>query len=162
MTRVLLTAVVAAMVIPFPVRAQGKPDFTGTWTMDAAKSDPPPQGRGGRGGGMGGGTLTIKQTGTDLTVTSEGRQGPQTMTYKLDGSPSSNEVMGRGGAQTVKSTAKWDGATLVIEMTRDFNGMTITTKEIRTLSADGTVMTIESTSQTPQGEVKRKVVYTKS
>jgi hypothetical protein len=160
MKRVLLTALVAAMVIPFPARAQMKPDFSGTWTMDAAKSDPPPQGRGGGGGG--GGTLTIKQTGTELTVTSEGRQGPQTMTYKLDGSPSSNEVMGRGGAQTVKSTAKWEGSSLVIETTRDFNGMSITTKEVRTLGAGGKEMTIESTSQTPQGEMKRKVVYTKS
>ena len=159
MKRVLLTALVAAMVIPFPARAQGKPDFGGTWTLDTAKSDPPPQGRGGGGGGA---TLTIKQTGTELAVTSEGRQGPQTMTYKLDGSPSSNEVMGRGGAQTVKSTAKWEGATLVIETTRDIQGMSITTKEVRSLSADGKVMTIESATQTPQGEMKRKVVYTKS
>jgi len=159
MKRVLLTALVAAMVIPFPARAQGKPDFSGTWTLDTAKSDPPPQGRGGGGGGA---TLTIKQTGTELAVTSEGRQGPQTMTYKLDGSPSSNEVMGRGGAQTVKSTAKWEGATLAIETTRDIQGMSITTKEVRSLSADGKVMTIESATQTPQGEMKRKVVYTKS
>ena len=159
MKRVLLTAMVAAMVIPFPARARGKLDFTGTWTMDAAKSDPPPQGRGG--GGMGGGTMTIKQTATELTVTSEGRQGPQTMTYKLDGSPSSNEVMGGGGAQTVKSTVKWEGASLLIESTREFNGMTVTSKEVRTLSADGKMMTIESTSHTPQGEVKRKVVYAK-
>jgi hypothetical protein len=162
MKHVFLTALLAAMVIPFPARAQTKPDFSGTWTMDAAKSDPPPQGRGGGGGGMGGGSITIKQTGTDLVVTSEGRQGPQTMTYKLDGSPSSNEVMGRGGAQTVKSTAKWDGSSLLIETTRDFNGMSITTKEVRTLSADGKQMTVESTTQTPQGEMKRKVVYTKS
>jgi hypothetical protein len=162
MKRVLLTALVAAMVIPFPARAQGKPDFTGTWTLDTAKSDPPPQGRGGGGGGGGGGTLTIKQTGTELAVTSEGRQGPQTMTYKLDGSPSSNEVMGRGGAQTVKSTAKWEGSNLTIETTRDFQGMSITTKEVRSLSADGKTMTIESTTQTPQGEMKRKTVYTKS
>src|SRR5215216_422078 len=132
MKRVLLTALLAAMVIPFPALAQNKPDFSGTWTMDAAKSDPPPQGRGGGGGG---GTLTIKQTGTELAVTSEGRQGPQTMTYKLDGSPSSNEVMGRGGAQTVKSTAKWEGSSLVIETTREMGGNTITTKEVRTLAA---------------------------
>src|SRR5213593_4068034 len=72
--RVLLTAMVAALVIPFPARAQGKPDFSGTWTLDTAKSDPPPQGRGGGGGGA---TLTIKQTGTELTIQSEGRQGPQ-------------------------------------------------------------------------------------
>jgi hypothetical protein len=161
MKRVLLTAMVAALVIPFPARAQGRPDFSGTWTLDTAKSDPPPQGRGGGGGG-GGATLTIKQTGTELAVTSEGRQGPQTMTYKLDGSPNSNEVMGRGGAQTVKSTAKWDGSSLLIESTREFNGITITTKEVRRLDNGGKEMIVESTTQTPQGEQKRKVVYTKS
>src|SRR5437870_731164 len=71
MRRVLLTAMVAAVVIPFAARAQGKPDFSGTWTMDTAKSDPAPQGRGGGGGG--GGPVTIKQTATELSVTSEGR-----------------------------------------------------------------------------------------
>jgi hypothetical protein len=157
MRRVLLTALVAAVIIPFTARAQSKPDFSGTWTLDTAKSDPAPQGRGG--GGMGAGSVTIKQTGTELAITSEGRQGPQTMTYKLDGSESSNEVMGRGGAQTVKSKAKWDGASLVVETTRDFNGMTITTKEVRRL--DGKDMIVEVTAQTPQGEQKRKMVYTK-
>ena len=44
MKRVLLMAIVAAVVIPFTARAQGKPDFSGTWTMDAAKSDPAPHG----------------------------------------------------------------------------------------------------------------------
>ena len=161
MRRVLLTAMVAAVVIPFAARAQSKPDFSGTWTLDVAKSDPAPQGRGG-GGGMGGGSVTIKQTGTELAVTSEGRQGPQTMTYKLDGSESSNEVMGRGGAQTVKSKAKWDGASLAIDTTRDIQGMTITTHEVRRLDNGGKDMIVETTAQTPQGEQKRKVVFTKS
>ena len=160
MKRVLVTAIVAAVVLPFTARAQTKPDFSGTWTMDAARSDPAPQGRGGGGGG-GGGSVTIKQTGTELAVTSEGRQGPQTMTYKLDGSESTNQVMGRGGAQTVKSTAKWDGSSLVIETTRDFNGTPITTKEVRRLDNGGKDMIVESTTQTPQGEQKRKVTYTK-
>ena len=158
MKRVVLTAMLAAMVIPFPARAQGKPDFSGTWTLDTAKSDPAPQGRGGGGAG----SVTIKQSGTELAVTSEGRQGPQTMTYKLDGSESTNQVMGRGGAQTVKSTAKWDGSSLVIETTREFQGTPITTKEVRRLDNGGKEMIIESTTQTPQGEQKRKVVYTKS
>src|SRR6476619_2244073 len=125
MRRVMLLALIGAIVLPFSARAQGKADFSGTWTLDTAKSDPAPQGRGGGGGG--GGTQTIKQTGTELAVTTEGRQGPQTMTYKLDGSESTNQVMGRGGAQTVKSTAKWDGSSLVIDTTRDIQGMTITT-----------------------------------
>jgi hypothetical protein len=152
--------IVAAVILPFAVRAQGKADFSGTWTLDAAKSDPPAQGRGGGGGG--GGTLTIKQTGTELSITSEGRQGPQTMTYKLDGSESTNQVMGRGGASTAKSTAKWDGSSLVIETTRDFNGTAITTKEVRRLDSGGKEMHVETTAQTPNGEQKRKVVYTKS
>ena len=68
----MLLALIAAIVLPFSARAQGKADFSGTWTLDTAKSDPPPQGRGGGGGG-GGGTLTIKQTASELSVTSEGR-----------------------------------------------------------------------------------------
>jgi hypothetical protein len=160
MKRVVLLALATAIVLPFHVRAQAKPDFSGTWTLDTAKSDPAPQGRGGGGGG--GGTQTIKQTGTELAVTTEGRQGPQTMTYKLDGSESTNQVMGRGGAQTVKSTAKWDGSSLVIETTRDFNGMSITSKEVRRLDNGGKEMHVETTAQTPNGEQKRKVVYTKS
>jgi len=161
MRHVLVLALTAAVVLPFQarIRAQGKPDFSGTWTLDTAKSDPPPQGRGGGGGG---GPQTIKQSATELAVTTEGRGGQQTMTYKLDGSEGTNQVMGRGGAQTVKSTAKWDGSSLVIETTRDFQGMAITTKEVRRLDNGGKEMVVESTTQTPQGEMKRKMVYTKS
>src|SRR5207247_4084319 len=157
MKRVLLLAMATAVIVPFHVRAQTKPDFSGTWTLDTAKSDPPPQGRGGGGAG----SVTIKQTGAELAVTSEGRQGPQTMTYKLDGSESTNQVMGRGGAQAVKSTAKWDGSSLVIDTTRDMNGTTVTTKEVRRLDSGGKEMVVETTAQTPQGEQKRKIVYTK-
>ena len=160
MRRVLLLAATMAVILPFAARAQGKPDFSGTWTLDTAKSDPPPAGRGGGGGGAA--TLTIKQTATELSIQSEGRQGPQTMTYKLDGSESKNEQMGRGGAQTIVSKAKWDGASLIIDTTREFQGMSITTHEVRTLDNGGKEMKVESTTQTPQGEIKRNVVYTKS
>lgn len=158
MKRTLLIAATLVMMLPFVARAQGKPDFSGTWTLDTAKSDPAPAGRGGGGAA----TLTIKQTGTELSIQSEGRQGPQTMTYKLDGSESKNEQMGRGGAQTIVSKAKWDGASLVIESTREIQGMSIATKEVRTLDGGGKEMKVATTTQTPQGEQKRNVVYTKS
>jgi hypothetical protein len=160
MKRALLFAMLGAVILPFTTNAQGKPDFSGTWTMDAARSDPAPAGRGGGGGGAA--TVTIKQSATELTVQSEGRQGPQTMTYKLDGSESKNEQMGRGGAMTVVSKAKWDGASLVIDTTREIQGMSITTHEVRKLDNGGKEMKVESTTQTPQGEIKRNVVYTKS
>ena len=153
MRRVLLLAVMTAVVLPFAARAQMKADFSGTWTLDAARSDAPMAGRGGGGGGGGrgpAGPVVIKQTATEIVI------GPAT--YKLDGSPSMNE--GRGGQ--IASKAKWDGAKLVIETTRDFQGMTITTKETRSLSADGKDMTVESATTTPQGDVNRKTVFTKS
>jgi hypothetical protein len=160
MKRVLLLAATMAVILPFVAHAQSKPDFSGTWTLDTAKSDPAPAGRGGGGGAAA--TLTIKQTGTELSIMSEGRQGPQTMTYKLDGSESTNQVMGRGGAAAVKSVAKWDGSSLVIETTREFNGTSITSKEVRKLDNGGKEMQVDTSTQTPNGEQKRKVIYTTS
>jgi len=167
MRRVFLFVLVAALAMPIAARAQAKPNFSGTWTLNAEKSDPPPQRGGGGGGGGGGGRgpagpITIKQTANELSLTSEGRQGPQTLTYKLDGTESSNEMMGRGGATTVKSKAKWDGSTLVIETTRDMGGTPVTTVEKRRLDNDGKSMIIEQESTGgPNGPTKRKTVYDK-
>jgi hypothetical protein len=95
-------------------------------------------------------------------VTIEGRGEPQTSIYKLDGSESSNEVPSPDGPLTVKGTAKWDGASLVIETIREIQGMIITTREVRTLDASGKEMAIEAITRSPQGEIKRKVVFRKS
>ena len=150
MRRVLLLAVMTAVVLPFAGRAQMKADFSGTWTLDAARSEAAPAGRGGGGGRGPAGPVVIKQTATEIVI------GPAT--YKLDGSPSVNE--GRGGQATSK--AKWDGAKLVIETSRDIQGMSITTKETRSLSADGKDMTVDTATTTPQGDFNRKTVFTKS
>jgi hypothetical protein len=149
MKRMLLLAMMGAVILPFAARAQSKTDMSGTWTLDASKSDAP-MGRGGRGGGRGGGPVEIRQTADSITI------GPAT--YKLDGSESVNE--GRGGQ--MKSKAHWDGVKLVIETTRDMQGMSITSKEVRSLSADGKEMTVETNFSTPQGDRATKQVYTKS
>jgi hypothetical protein len=151
MKRVLLLAMMSAVVLPFAARprAQSKTDFSGTWTLDAARSDAP-MGRGGRGGGGAAGPVEIKQTAATIVI------GPAT--YKLDGSESVNQ--GRGGE--VKSKAHWDGAKLVIETTRDFQGTPITSKEVRSLSADGKDMIVETSISTPQGDRNTKQTYTKS
>jgi hypothetical protein len=159
MKRAVWSALVLAVVLPFAAYAQAKPDFSGMWHLDASRSD---QGRGGRGGRGGGAAMvTIKQTADTLTIESEGRGGMQTLNYKLDGSESKNEMPGRGGTTTAMSKAHWDGAKLIIETTRDFNGMSITSTETRSLTADGKEMTVDTSISTPQGDVSQHQVYTK-
>jgi hypothetical protein len=155
MRRVLLTAMVVAAVLPFTTGAQSRPDFSGSWTRVVDKDDPAAQ-------RASSSSHTIKQTATEIAVTIAGRGGPETSIYRLDGSTSNNQVQSPEGPLTVTGTARWEGASLVIETRREIQGMTITTREVRTLDATGKEMTIEATTQSPQGEVKRKVMLIKS
>ena len=131
MKSVLLATMVLALAAPLDAQAQARPDFSGTWVLDAAKSD---QGGAGRGAGRGpAAPVVIKQTATEITVGA--------ITVKLDGTPT--EFQGRGGAAQ-KVTVKWDGSRLVSTITGDFQGRAYTTTQTRSLSADGTVMTVEN------------------
>jgi hypothetical protein len=140
--------------------AQDHPDFSGTWKLNLIKSDAAP-GRGGQMGAPREVTITISQTATELTL--EQSMGENTMksTYFLDGRESTNA--NRRGE--TKSTAKWDGTSLVIQGTSTFEGpngsMTIKTKEVRTLSDDGKTMTVTTTSESPRGTNTRKTVFDK-
>jgi hypothetical protein len=110
----LLTVILAAVVFPFTVRAQDRPDFSGTWTRVAGQTGPAAQG--------GSSSHTIKQTATEIAVTIAGRGGPETSIYKLDGSTSAHQSQSPEGPLTVAGTARWDGASLVIETTREIRG----------------------------------------
>jgi hypothetical protein len=121
-----------------------KPDFSGTWTPEANAAAPA---GGGGGRGMGGGPMTVKQSATELTVERTTGRGPQTTTYKLDGSE--QEVQMRGA--TAKVSAKLDGNKLVIT-TKTEQG-----ENKQTWSLDGGKLTIER--DTPNGPVK--TTYTK-
>ncbi len=161
--RNLTVAALLASAVLSPLAAQSKPDFSGSWKMNMEKSDP--MGRMGGGGGGGGGMamapITITQSADKLVITSTRGDQVTTATYNLDGSESVNAGM-RG---ETKSKVSWDGASLVIASESSFNGpngaMTVTSKEVRSLSADGKVMTVVRTSQTPNGEMTRKTVFDK-
>src|SRR5207237_960190 len=86
-----------------------KPDFSGTWTPEP-NAAAPAGGGGGGGGRGGGGPMTVKQTATELSVETQGRNGPQTRTYKLDGTETEVQM----GQATAKVSAKFDGNKLVI------------------------------------------------
>jgi hypothetical protein len=144
---------VAALAVATMAYAQ-KPDFSGAWTPDQSAAQPGGGGGGGR--GMMAGPMTVKQTADTLTVERAMGENKMTLTYKLDGSPSTNTMMGRGGqSMEAKSVAKWDGDKLVITTTRDMGGQTMETTE--TWSVDGSTLTIERTG----GRGSSKTVYKK-
>lgn len=161
---------VAFLAMPFGLNAQaGKADFSGSWTMNAEKSNfgqgqgQPPQGQGqGQRGGFGGGSFTATQAENLLTV--DRVRGDQTVTskYTLDGKESINTTA-RGDS---KSVATWsaDGKTLTIVTTRTFERDGQTT-EMKTTEAwsltDAKTLSIKTTRNTQNGEVVSTMVYDK-
>lgn len=102
----------AALVVALAIAGYAqKPDFSGTWTPEPAAD----AAAGGGGRGMMAGPVTVKQTATELSVESQGRNGAVTRTYKLDGSESEMQM----GQMTAKVSAKWDGSKLVITTKTD-------------------------------------------
>jgi hypothetical protein len=168
-----ISVIALALVLALPSLglAQAKTDFSGTWTFDEAKSDPAPAragGGGGGGGGRGGGrmggapatAMTIKQTGTELSMDRTTAQGAQTVVLKLDGTDSTNTI----GMGPATSKAVWDGPRLVVTTTQTMQGrggeVTVNSKEV--YSVQGNVLTIETTRTTPAGDQTRKLIYTKN
>jgi len=162
MKRTLALVTALAVVLAVGVMAQGKTDLSGAWKRDATRSDAPQMGRGGMGGGapMGDVTLAITQTASEITFERKMGENVQKSVFKLDGSESVNSNP-RGDS---KSKARWEGANLVIESTQTMsmggNEMTINSKEIWSLGADG-VITVVTTRSTPRGDMTSKTVYTK-
>jgi hypothetical protein len=107
--------------------------------------------------------MTIKQTANELAITrAMGPNGDATLTYKLDGSESTNS-MGRGGQVTSK--AAWDGSKLVITSVQTVNGpngeMTVNTKDVYSLAGGNLILeTTRSGANMPEAQT-RKIVYAK-
>ena len=165
--RVTITALVALALAAgtgTPVLAQGT-DFSGTWHLDRDASEFPQFGRGGgggRGGGRGGGapaTLVITQSADALTMEQQAERGSRTVTYRLDGSESTN----RAARGELVSTSRWDGTALVTEGTMNLStprgDFSLDVVERRSLSADGQTLTVESTRSAPFGDMVTTLVY---
>jgi hypothetical protein len=127
------------------------PNFSGKWTC----TDCPAPGGGGGGGGRGGGgrggggglgmEFTVTQDAKMLKIDRTLGENTISSTYMLDGSPSKNMMMGRGGQVEQISTAKWDGAKLVIT-TPVQNG-----ERTMTLSMEGGNLVVETVQPGREG-----------
>ncbi|MBA3638938.1 MAG: hypothetical protein M3541_08495 [Acidobacteriota bacterium] len=155
------TGIIAAAILSVAsVAFAQKTDFSGSWAPEAPAAAPAGGGGGGRGGMMGG-PMVVKQTADTLTVETTRGEMKTVATYKLDGAESVNKMsMGRGENATqieTKSTAKWDGAKLVISTTREGQNGPMTSAQ--TWSLEGGMLTIERPGR---DGATRKTVYKKT
>ena len=155
MKRAMVFIIFMTLAFSLSAFALGKPDFSGTWTLDTAKSD---MGHGRSAPAAAKVTIVIKQTPAFLATTRNGGKDPETATHKLDGSESINKSP---SGQDIRSTNRWEGATLVTKSVMSTEQGTAESTFVRSLSADGKVMTIETTMKTPNGVSKKKLIYNK-
>jgi hypothetical protein len=156
MTRRFVLVALLAFLMAIPAMAIAQtPNFSGKWTQDMEKSDPPMGGR----GPAGPQNLTITQTATEFTIERETQAGVQKTVYKLDGSESVN-AGGRGGE--VKSKSAWEGGKLVTKYSRTMGEATVEVVETRSLEADGTMTVVTAMKGGPQGDTTRKMVFKKA
>lgn len=150
------TIIVSLLLLAFAAFAQdAKPNFSGTWKLDAAKSDfgpiPPPDSRTD--------TIDHKEPVVKESVAMATGQGDMQwdITFTTDGKDSKNEVMG----SEMTSNAHWDGSALVVDSKANFGGSDMTIHDSRVLSADGKTMTRTAHIAGPMGEGDQKLVFEK-
>ena len=156
-------AVVLTVLVGIPIAAQTHPDFSGTWTIDTAKSDPAPVAPAGRGGAAGRGRggvpsnqIVIRQTPADISIT----RGAQNLTFQFDGTETFWFQQGE-----VRATLAWDGAKVVISWKKEVfapaEGAYVTTTGKDVYSLSGSELRQESTTVSPKGTTLIKTVYVK-
>jgi hypothetical protein len=152
----LLKIVLVIAALAGIAMAAGKPDFSGDWKLNAAKSSfgpiPPPA------------TYTRKVTQADPSITIEDTQtgtpaGDQhdTRTYTTDG----KEISYQANGADVKAAMTWDGDALQINAKASIQGMELTITDKVTLGDDGKTMTDAIHIDTGQGGIDLTLVFEK-
>ncbi len=111
--------------------AQDRPDFSGTWNMDLARSEAAAQGT-----PIKSVTVLIRQTPGEVRVETTRDGSTELVRYLLSAEKPA-------GSQERVGLFKWDGQRLVTTLVVSINDRPITVQETRSLSASGTEMTVE-------------------
>ncbi len=156
MTRRFWALAIAATLTCGAAMAADKPNFSGSWKLNNAKSDfgPMPQGPEKF-------ERKVDHKDPEMKVsTTQSMQGNERTTdsaYTIDGKENDIQM----GPATAKVTATWKESILEVVAKRDIQGNAITSAEKWALSADGKVLTVDTEITTPQGEFKLKFVMDK-
>lgn len=156
----MITATLIAAVLSISPGVQdAKPDFSGKWTIDLAKSDfgqmPPPESLVA--------VIDHKEPSIKITSTQKTAQGEITneRTMTTDGKENTNTLRTMMGDQPMTSTTKWNGKALVSSYKLTFQDTAIDVTESWELAADGKALTIARDFRSAQGEFAQKSVFTK-
>ncbi len=147
-------AAVAAVCLMLASPAMAKQDFSGTWKIVLDKSDfgpmPAPEKV----------EQVVEQKENDLKVnwTSVSQQGE--MKLELNYS-TEKETTNTFRNAPMKSTAKWEGETLVVVSKLEVQGNEIVIQDTWSLSDEGKTLTMDRKLNTPQGDIEMKQVFTK-
>lgn len=168
MRRSLIAAAASLALLSLTVAAAAaaKPDFTGTWVLDTARSEgvPPTLQQ----------TVTVKHEGDKLEVVikQKSAQGERTVqeTHALDGKQVDftppvppNQPPPRNPKRTSRWTADGAGVEIVdtFEVDTPDGPETIVIKRTWTLSADGKQLIVNQDQKTPIGSAQSRRVYNK-
>lgn len=145
-----LAAFLMAGLCALAATAQTKPDFSGTWKMDRAKSKF-------ERGGPDAITIKIEQKdgGISEVLTLGGNGGERSVEAKYSADGKETDVA--MGDQTVKGSIKWEGEALIIAWKGDDRSFTRKCK----LSADGKTLTLEVVNSGGGGTATDTVVLDK-
>src|SRR5688572_10994630 len=111
--------------------AQSRPDFSGTWAMDPARSEAAAQGT-----PVGPVTVVIRQTPGEVRIDTTRSGRTESVRYL----PAASKPTAAG---ELLGAFRWDGPKLITRLVTDINKQAITVEEVRSLEPGGRDMTVE-------------------
>jgi hypothetical protein len=150
-----MKAVCLIAALALAAAAAERPDFSGEWKLNLAKSTfgllPAPTSF----------TRKVAHAEPSLTIADDQKGGTgdqsDTRTYTTDG----KEIDYQANGANVKGAANWDGDTLVIRYNADAGGITFSITEKMTLRGGNKTLTDGVHIVTPQGEIDVTYIFDK-
>jgi len=140
-----------------PAGSASRPNLSGSWKLNAAKSNF------GAMGAPDSGMETIVDNEPSVKVTVDqkgGMMGDINYTESISTDGKETTWAGMGGSE-VKGTGHWDGSKLVVNAKTSFQGSDVTIKDTYTVSEDGKTLTVASHAETSMGNFDSTAVFDK-
>jgi len=138
MSNVVIAVATSTVFVVVGAAAQPRPDFSGEWHRDNARSDaaaysdaPGPV------------SAAITQTASEIRITTTTSRGTTTAIYAF-ATPAGPQLRGT-------PAARWQGEALLTDAIRDIRGQSVTVQQTRRLARDGREMIVESVVNVQHG-----------